>query len=214
MKRKATKKTTVKKKSIPAAKGAVATKKQKKDVSRQKLLQEADLLPKQVTQVELKKLNKATKYRPEMCIKLVELMAQGKSKEVAAIELGINKSTLYDWINEGTPEDPNPRYKEDFCEALEIGELFCQRWWEEVGRLNLHNKDFNATLYMMNMQNRFKWSRRIDGKIDVDVEHKHEHNHKLFEERTNEHSAEVLKILYESNALDKRDKNIIDAEVH
>ena len=53
----------------------------------------------------------------------------------------------------------------EFSETIKIASNACQVWWEKNGRLNLHDKDFSATLWYMNMKNRFGWA----DKREVDV---------------------------------------------
>lgn len=98
-----------------------------------------------------------TKYDPAMCEKVVELMSVGASKIEVSAEIGITSETLYDYC-EKHPE---------FSDAVKRGEQLSAAWWERHGRQNLDNKEFNATLWYMNMKNRFKWSDRTESKQTV-----------------------------------------------
>lgn len=108
-----------------------------------------------------------TKYRPEMCERIIELMREGCSKVQICADLGIAKPTFYEWVN---PE--HGRFQEDFKAAVDEGMLYAQAFWEEelkkaaLGR----NKDANATLMIYNMKNRFKedWSdvQRVDTNVN------------------------------------------------
>ena len=50
----------------------------------------------------------------------------------------------------------------EFSETIKKGRLFAEAWWTKIGRTNLKEKDFSATLFYMNMKNRFNWTDRVD----------------------------------------------------
>lgn len=92
-------------------------------------------------------------YEEWMCDKAVELMREGASKTEVAAELGLgSKQMLYDYVK---------KYPQ-FQDAIKKGELLSEAWWERHGRQNIVNKEFNSTLWYMNMKNRFKWSDRSE----------------------------------------------------
>ena len=97
-----------------------------------------------------KPLGRPSKYRPEMCEKVVDLMAKGYSKIMVAAELDIDQDTLHRWCKD---ED-----KKDFYDAIKKGVSLSQAWWERQGLEALRDKDFSYTGWYMNMKNRFKWS--------------------------------------------------------
>jgi len=158
-------------------------------------------------------VGRPTSYKPIYCQKIIMLMAEGKSKTTAAVELGVEKGTLLAWAAK------NP----EFLFAIKKAEQLSQRWWEEVGRANIGNKQFNAVLYMMNMSNRFGWSRSQEGGAGEEsiedavkskvIKHEHTHRHEVnIGERTNEHLASVLRILAESGALTTAAEESTDPE--
>ena len=63
----------------------------------------------------------------------------------------------------------------EFSDTIKMGELLCERWWKDQGRLALHDKDsFNHGLWYMNMKNRFKWHDRqeqiLSGSVKTHVD--------------------------------------------
>lgn len=49
-----------------------------------------------------------------------------------------------------------------FSRTIKDCSRFCRQWWEKNGRENLKDKDFSATLWYMNMKNRFGWRDKQD----------------------------------------------------
>ena len=94
------------------------------------------------------KVGRPTKYKPQMCETILELMKEGASLDEVRGELDISKDTLYRW-----KED-----YEDFSDSIKRGIRMSQAWWEKQGRISLRDRDFNYTGWYMNMKNRFKWS--------------------------------------------------------
>ena len=96
-----------------------------------------------------------------MCKQVVECMKEGWSKEEVALELGVNIATIY-------------RYAEEypaFCEAIKQGEEYSRAWWVREGREALRDKDFNATLWYMNMKNRHGWRDKQEVSTTVTIRH-------------------------------------------
>ncbi len=93
----------------------------------------------------MKKVGRPTKYKPKMCVRAIEMMKEGCSLCDVAADLGVMRSTLYEW----------KKNNEEFSDAIKKGEELSQAWWERNGRINLENKDFNHGLWFMNMKNRF-----------------------------------------------------------
>jgi transposase len=86
-----------------------------------------------------------SKYNPDMCAKVVEMMTIGCSMVEVAAELGVCFDTVHEWRN----------VYPDFSEAIRKGELLSQAWWEKNGRVNLENTRFNTALWTKNMAGRF-----------------------------------------------------------
>ena len=95
------------------------------------------------------KVGRPTKYRKEMCKKLVDFMAKGFSKEATAAHLDISKETLYDW-GKNIPE---------FSDAIRKGELKSLLFWENIGMDGMTGQipGFGPSIWVFNMKNRHKW---------------------------------------------------------
>ena len=109
-------------------------------------------------------LGRPTKYRPEMCERVIELMKDGCSLVEVAADLGVDRDSLYEWR----------RVYPDFSDTIKRGVALSNSWWERNGRVNLENKDFSATLWYMNMKNRFGWKDKteITGDDGSPMQHK------------------------------------------
>ncbi len=93
-----------------------------------------------------------TKYKPELCQQVEDLMYEGASIEEVAWKLRVNRDTLYEW---------QKKHKE-FSDTIKRGVNHSEGWWKFKGRANLENKDFSSTLWYMNMKNRFGWADKHD----------------------------------------------------
>lgn len=89
-----------------------------------------------------------TKYRPEMCEQIVDLMRNGESIEEASHALNLSKDTVYQYAK---------KYPE-FSDALKRAVQVSYVWWLRNGREALREKEFNYTGFYMQMKNRFGWT--------------------------------------------------------
>jgi hypothetical protein len=89
-----------------------------------------------------------TLYKEEYCEKVIELLKQGAAMEEIALEIEVNVDTLYEWM----------KVHPIFSDSIKEGRGYSKGWWLKKGRVNIDNKDFNSTLWYMNMKNRFHWS--------------------------------------------------------
>lgn len=103
-----------------------------------------------------------TKYKKEYCKKLIEHMSQGYSIGSFAGVVKVNKDTVYEWIN----------VNKEFKEAKEYGESLSLLWWEKSGMDGMRGAipGFNATMWVFNMKNRFKWKDLHETKVDIEVD--------------------------------------------
>lgn len=103
-----------------------------------------------------------SKPRREIAVRMLFCLADGWSIKEAALLCGISDMTIYQFW--GNPK--SEYYDEAFSQIISLGIHFSELWWTSVGRSNLTNKvRFDSTLWMMNMSNRFGWTRKLDGKI-------------------------------------------------
>src|SRR5262245_56265280 len=79
---------------------------------------------------------------------MLDLMRQGASKIEVMAALGFRSKETFRALAEREPE---------FMDALQEGEILCEVWWEQQGRLGLRVKTFNTGLWYANMKNRFGW---------------------------------------------------------
>lgn len=86
-------------------------------------------------------------YDPSYCKDVISMMSEGMSKTEIAARLGIHWDTFHEW------QKKHP----EFSDAVKTGDKLSEAWWEEQGRIALRDKDFNATLWYMNMKNRHGW---------------------------------------------------------
>jgi len=103
-----------------------------------------------------------TKYSDELCEKIVSYFKCGMSIAEICLELDICKQTFYTWCEN----------HKKFLDSKKKGEFFSEGWWMKQARINLKDKDFNATLFYMNMKNRFGWSDKQEVKMNASVTNK------------------------------------------
>lgn len=100
------------------------------------------------------------KYKSEYCEVIVALMSEGMSITEAAANIGVRRSTIYEW----------EKHHAEFAAALEAGRDVCQAWWEKYMRTNIGNNEINTALIMINMRNRFHWkSKDPDTPVQISV---------------------------------------------
>ena len=102
-----------------------------------------------------------TKYLPEYCMKAYEIMRQGASLEELAYDLDVHTDTVVEWSN----------VHEDFSVAIKEGRSFAKGWWLKKGREHIENKEFNSTLWYMNMKNRYGWADKHETSLNATVKH-------------------------------------------
>jgi len=111
-------------------------------------------------------MGRPSKYSPIFCETVIALMSEGASKTEVAAELNIAWDTLHEW-EKNFPE---------FSDAIKRGSKLSEGWWEKKARENLVSyKDgptINASLWYMNMKNRFGWKDKQEVEVTVDISDK------------------------------------------
>lgn len=90
---------------------------------------------------------------------VLDLMEEGASIEEIKAEFRIWDAT-YRRMYQNYPE---------FAAVIEQGKLLSKAWWMRTGRTQLFNKDFSATLWYMNMKNRFGWTDKQEQTHVMDI---------------------------------------------
>lgn len=92
-----------------------------------------------------------TSYKPEYCELLEEHFREGRSYSTFASVVNVHRDTLYQW------EKDHPEFSDTKKRCIAHSEY----WWEAAGMKGMFmgGKDnpFNATVWCMNMKNRFGW---------------------------------------------------------
>ncbi len=87
-----------------------------------------------------------SKYQPEFCDEVVELGREGKSPAQMASHFDVSRQTIDNWAAD------NP----EFLEALTRAKAHSQAWWEDQGAKGMVGDKFNAAVWKVSMQARFR----------------------------------------------------------
>lgn len=124
---------------------------------------------------EKRPIGRPSKYKPEYCEKLIEHMASGLSFESFAGVIEVNVDTLHEWA----------KVHEEFSDSKRLAFAKNMAFWEKLGIEHIINKSdseslgdgvsssksrsLNASVWIFNMKNRFKWRDRQPDETDVVV---------------------------------------------
>lgn len=90
-----------------------------------------------------------TKYSKEIAHRLPEMFADGESVAEVCRELGVARSTFYEWVSR----------HEEFSEAYELGQTFAEAAWCRVGReAAMGERRISASCWIFCMKSRYHWS--------------------------------------------------------
>lgn len=87
----------------------------------------------------------------------------GADIEVKAMIYKWRKTFSHELFQRWIDEEP------EFFETIKMGRMLSEAWWNENGRTNLKERDFNYTGWYMQMKNRFGWSDKVEQKQEVTV---------------------------------------------
>jgi hypothetical protein len=100
-----------------------------------------------------------TKYKKEYCEALIEHGRKGFSFQCFGPSIGVWQATVYNWLN-AVKKNGKPKHPE-FLEAKKEADAQCLYFYEKQGRNGMmgtgNYKHFNATVWIFQMKNRFKW---------------------------------------------------------
>lgn len=112
-----------------------------------------------------------SKFKPEMCDRMIEMGKQGASQKMIWSELGISKNTA-ESLKKSTPE---------FAEALDLALVHAQAFWERELLANVDNKAYNSRLAEIALRGQFQSDYREtrDTKVDLKAEVKIDFNKEI-----------------------------------
>jgi hypothetical protein len=160
-------------------------------------------IPEPLKNEERKQSGQPLKYRKDFCIKVIMEMSKGKDKWTIATELGCSFQRFNEWR----------KLFPEFNYAVKIGEQLSIRWWTEVGRLNIWNKNFNHVLWMMNMTNRTRWISNRNHEIK-NIKKVDKKILELNIKDDNDRAGKILSILHSAGALESPAEKSIDTEIN
>ena len=105
------------------------------------------------------KVGRPSKYDPDYCYKIVDMMRQGMSIIEASVRLNVHPDTVYEWA----------KVHPEFADAMEMGRRVSQAWWEEKARMNIESKEFNSKLWEYNVRCRFRKDWGVNQQHDINL---------------------------------------------
>ena len=129
-------------------------------------------------------VGRPSKYDPSYCERVIQLGADGNSKEAIAVELGITWKTLNNWADEFP----------DFLLALEEAKNLEMVWFEKIAKSHMIESPggnrLNTALWGRSVAARFPVKYRENNKVEVtgrndgpiQVDHVHDFATQLMED--------------------------------
>jgi len=112
-----------------------------------------------------------SKFKPEMCERMIEMGKQGASQKMIWSDLGVSKASA-ETLKKNHPE---------FAEALDMALVHAQAFWERELLANVENKGYNSRLAEIALRGQFQSDYREtrDTKLDLKVEAKIDFNKEI-----------------------------------
>lgn len=109
-----------------------------------------------------------SEFNPKHCRELEQFMENGLSFEAFAGHIGVAVDTLNSWAN----------HYPEFAASKKIGQAKSRKYWEDLGKKGATmGKQFNATVWIFTMKNRFGWKDQLaistDSELPITVSYDH-----------------------------------------
>ncbi len=107
-----------------------------------------------------KKMGRPTKYKKKYCEEVIKAMAKGLGAEAFAGMIGVNRDTIYHWINT----------REDFSDAVSQGKMKMALFFEQMGidqNTGDGAKGFSAAMYIFTMKNKLGWTDKQEVRQEI-----------------------------------------------
>jgi hypothetical protein len=102
--------------------------------------------PEKAAVPEKRPVGRPSSYKPEYCIRIVEMAKEGVGPAGYASKFEVDKATLYKWADT----------HEEFRIALSRAKTEEQHWWENAGRTGIFADKFNALVWHKSMAAKFR----------------------------------------------------------
>jgi hypothetical protein len=99
-------------------------------------------------------------YQPIFCDWVTEWSARGKSRTWMAAELRVAHNTVLKWEQRYPP----------FAEAMEIGAMLAQRYWEDNGEAGMRERQFSAAIWKTIISARFPKDWQENKKVELGLD--------------------------------------------
>lgn len=96
-------------------------------------------------------------------IQLTDLPTDYEQLIIREMSIGASLQEIYGWLNISEPTFKRLcRDHPEFARTIKTGLRLSEKWWLQIGRTHIRDKEFNSTLWYMNMKNRFGWRDKVE----------------------------------------------------